>query len=186
MISVPPWPPRSIDGGPALHRPQAARGTTSQRRPPAPGPQAPQPPPPESAIPVQGHHSAVLQGQEHHGGWGLDGRCPKIEIELQWGEDRGRLARAGWGRETGSETGLGTWRGSPWEAGWALISLQVGIRLRDTGAGGASTSNRKPSLPSPGPSRDGQNWGGTQGATSGTGPAAGGVGRAESSKNILR
>lgn len=75
---------------------------------PASASRAPEVPPSKPAIPVQGHPSAVLQGQEHHRGWGFYGRCSKIEVQLQWGEDSGDLARAGWSRETGSETGMRT------------------------------------------------------------------------------
>lgn len=82
-------------------------------------------PPPHSvpAIPVQGHHSAVLQGQKHHGGWGLYWRCPKIEVKLQRGEDGGDLACAVWSRETGSETEMGTGWVPPSQSGWLAIHL---------------------------------------------------------------
>lgn len=97
------------------------------------------------AIPVQGHHSAVLQGQEHHRGWGLYRGCPKIEGELQRGEDGGDLVCAVWNRETGSETGMGTGWGPP-RGGWLGIHLPSGgnWRLWASGEGQAGTSHLKP------------------------------------------
>lgn len=110
--------------GAHFHRCQAARSTSSKGGPPAPAPspQVPSHPLPMPALPVQGHQSAVLQGQEHDRGWGLYGRYPKIEVELQRGIDGGCWTCAVWSREMGSETG--TRRGVPL-GGLALIALQV-------------------------------------------------------------
>lgn len=121
--TVPPWPPQPIDGVPTFTDarqpglPAASEGL--QHLPPPPRPLAPTPMP---ALPVQGHHSDVLQGQEHHRGWGLYGRYPKIEVELQRGVDGGDRTCAVWSREMGSETGIR--RGGP-PRGLALIALQV-------------------------------------------------------------
>lgn len=109
---------------------------------------SPCPPVPHS-IPVQGHHAAVLQGQEHHGGRGIYRCHPKIEIELQSGEDRGDLAGTVWSRE------MVCYRvGDRLESfqGWLGELENLGLRHR----GGSAFETSSESQPSPGPTRDGQ------------------------------
>ena len=117
---------------------------------------SPCPPVPHS-IPVQGHHATVLQGQEHHGGRGIYRCRPKIEIELQSGEDRGDPAGAVWSREMvwdrvgdrlESFQGWLAWHPSPHSG--ELENL--GLRHR----GGSAFETSSESQPSPGPTRDGQ------------------------------
>lgn len=157
---IPPWPLHpSVGAGGTLHRHQASRATTSKRRPPSPCPPGPPGPP---SVPVQGHHSTVLQGQEHHRGWGIYWCCPKIEVELQRGEERGDLADAVWSREMVSETGLGTGWG-PSRGGWLGTHLPTGgnWRIWDSGAGVGQhfRSQAHPCLLHAPPGM-GRNWGG--------------------------
>lgn len=150
---VPPWRLHPIDA--------RGRGRTSW----TPGGQgynqqentsSPRPPAPHS-VPVQGHHAAVLQGQEHHGGRGIYRCRSKIETELQSGEDRGDLAGAVWSREMvwdrvedrlESFQGWLAWYPSPHSG--ELENL--GFRHR----GGSAFETSSQSQPSPGPTKDGQ------------------------------
>ena len=93
---VPPWRLHPIDarGRGLTSWTSGSQGYNQQENTSSPCPPAPH------SVPVQGHHATVLQGQEHHGGWGIYRCCPKIEIELQSGEDRGDLAGAVWSRKT--------------------------------------------------------------------------------------
>lgn len=145
-----PWRLHPTDawGRGALHGHQATRATTNKRTPPAPA---------SHSVPVQGHHAAVLQGQEHHGGRGIYRCCPKIEIELQSGEDRGDLAGAVWSREMvwdrvgdrlKSFQGWLAWHPSPHRG--ELENL--GLRHR----GGSAFETSSQSQPFPGPTKDGQ------------------------------